>query len=449
MKKPELPPKMDTKQFSDPEMLLRFFKDESIQQKIMRIEKDYPYWEDFKYKMKGTPYDLSFLWNYTKLTRQKATTKIKICDWEGFKFTYNTTSKLLKYLHQFDLHLGGILEGGSIIPSEEKNRYLISSIMEEAIASSQLEGAATTREVAKEMLRSNRKPKTLSEKMILNNYLTIQRVLELKDEKMSKELLLELHSIVSKDTLQRSSAEGKFREINDVKVVDGITNEVFYIPPDHSAIELLIQKFCDFANDRNAEVENDFIHPIIKAIILHFLIGYIHPFVDGNGRTARAIYYWYLISKGYWLVEYMSISRIIIKSPAKYARAYLHSEYDENDLTYFIEYNLRCMDMALQELKKYIKRKIQEKQSLYTIVKNENVNERQAELLKAMLVDRQKSFTIKEVEARFGVVYQTARTDLLGLEELGYLQEKKFGKKLVFFRVEDLEKRVGKLPPAK
>lgn len=443
MKKPEVPPAMDYQMFSQ-DIFMDFIRDNHIQQKLSEVEKDYPYWETFKHKVKNEKYSPEFLWNYTKLiTRRKATTQIKVCDFAGFDFQYNTTSRILKYLHQFDLHLGGILEGGSIIPSEDKNRYLISSIMEEAIASSQLEGAATTREVAKEMLRTNRKPKTVSEKMIVNNYLTIKRVLELKNEKMSKEMLLDLHSIVSKGTLERAAAEGKFRENNDVKVVDGVTDEVFYIPPDHAAIEMLIKEFCEFANDNNNS--NDFIHPIVKAIILHFLIGYIHPFVDGNGRTARAIFYWYLISKGYWLVEYMSISRIIIKSPAKYARAYLHSEYDENDLTYFIEYNLRAMDLALQELKKYIQRKIQEKQSLYKIIKNENVNERQAELLKALLVDNQKSLTIKEVQTRFAIVYQTARVDLLGLVEMGYLTEKKFGKKLVFFRVDDLEERLEKI----
>jgi Fic family protein len=178
---------------------------------------------------------------------------------------------------------------------------------------------------------------------------------------------------------------------------------------------------------------------------LHFLIGYIHPFVDGNGRTARAIFYWFLISKGYWLVEYMSISKVIIKAPAQYAKSYLHCEYDENDLTYFIDYNLKCMDLALNSLQSYIKRKLMEKENLFHLIKNENVNERQAELLRGMIIDNKKGYTIKEVQTRFGVAYQTARTDLLGLQSLGYIEERKFGIKLIFFKTDDFENKLERI----
>lgn len=44
------------------------------------------------------------------------------------------------------------------------------------------------------------------------------------------------------------------------------------------------------------------------------MIAYMHPFVDGNGRTARALFYWYMLKSGYWLTEYLSISRVIAKS---------------------------------------------------------------------------------------------------------------------------------------
>src|SRR5690606_38521621 len=133
--------------------------------------------------------------------------------------------------------------------------------------------------------------------------------------------------------------------------------------------------FCDFANDK--EKIDFFLHPITKGIILHFLIGYIHPFVDGNGRTARTIFYWYLLKHGYWLIEFMSVSRIILSSKAQYSRAYLHTEQDENDLTYFVHYNLRCIHLALEDLKRYIKRKSEEKQSAMNMLRSTSLNERQ------------------------------------------------------------------------
>jgi Fic family protein len=439
MKHPELPPRKMLLFETAPNKVIEFIQNTELNRRLQEIDNAYPYWDRFKHKVRGLQEDSAILWSYNKLLRERSVSKIRICELPGFEFKYNTTNSILKLLHKFDMHIGGVLEGRSIIPQDDRNRYLISSIMEEAIASSQLEGAATTREIAKQMLRSNRKPRTLDEKMILNNYLTIKKVLEIKDTSFSKEFILELHSIISKDTLKDARNEGKFRDNNDVNVVDEITGEIFYTPPDYKKIDSLMDSFCKFANHVD---DTGFIHPIIKGIILHFLIGYIHPFVDGNGRTARAIFYWYLISKGYWLVEYMSISKIIIRAPVQYAKSYLHCEYDENDLTYFIDYNLKSMDLALNSLQTYIQRKVMEKQNLFYLIQHENVNERQADLLRSLIIDNRKSYTIKEVQNMFGVVYQTARTDLLGLQMMGYIKERKFGKKLIFFKVEDFESKL-------
>lgn len=440
MKQPEIPPHL-VKLINEqgPNKLVELLQNEDISAKLRILDKEYPYWEEFRRKVKDWKVPAEWLWVYNKLARSKTITEINISNTPGFKFKFNTTSRILQNLHQFDLNLGGVLEGRSIIPSEDRNRYLISSIMEEAIASSQLEGAATTREIAKEMLRTQRKPRNESEKMILNNYVTINRVLEIKDQSLSKECILEIHALVTKGTLKEKENEGRWRTKNNVEVVDGITGEVFYTPPPFEKLEHLMNCFCEFANNSD---DNEFIHPIVKGIILHFLIGYIHPFVDGNGRTARAIFYWYLLSKGYWLVEYMSISKIIIKAPAQYARAYLYTEHDENDLTYFIGFNIKCLDLALKNLQSYIERKVAEKHNLYHLLQYENINERQAEILKSLIVDNKKSYTINEIQNKFGTVYQTARTDLFGLQSIGYLKEKKFGKKLIFFKADDFNEKL-------
>ena len=161
---------------------------------------------------------------------------------------------------------------------------------------------------------------------------------------------------------------------------------------------------------------------------MHFLIGFIHPFIDGNGRTGRGLFYWYLLSKGYWMTEYLSISKFILKSKAQYEKAYLYCECDGNDLTYFINYHLKAMKIAYGNLKTYIQRKIKEKNKILSFNRIPNINERQAQILK-LFIDRPSiSLTVKEVEQRSGVVNQTARTDLVILEELGYLENIKLNK---------------------
>ncbi len=403
----------------------------------------YPYWDKFKYKVSRLNVNPEYLWFYNKILRSKSHSSIKINELPSFDFKLSNTSKISHFLHLFDMNLGGFLEAGTTIAPEDKDRFLISSIMEEAIASSQLEGAVTTREVAKEMLKTERKPRNISERMILNNYLTIKKVIEVKEKKLSKDLIKEIHRIISKNTLDQADKEGVWRTNDNVTVVDSDTGEIVYVPPSHELLDKLMDDFCAFVNKNHDK--NEFIHPIVKAIILHFLIGYIHPFVDGNGRTARAIFYWYLVSKGYWLVEYLSISRIIIKSPIKYARSYLHTEYDGNDLTYFIHYNLRAMNLAMQDLQSYISRKVAEKKSIYSLIKNENFNERQAEIIKDYINFPNKTLGVKEVQNQFAISYQTARTDLDHLVKLEYLQQKLIGKKLLFFRVSGFNQKIKNL----
>jgi len=440
MKKPELPPNPKINK-DETDELITLLNNKDLIEKVFEVEKDYPYWEKFKHKTKDLNSDPKLLWKFVKLQRTRNISKINLCDVQGFTFKYNISGNTLKRLHKFDLNLGGILEGGSIIPEREKERFLISSLMEEAIASSQLEGAVTTREVAKAMLRTKRKPKNHSEKMILNNYLTIKEIISIQKEELTPEIIKRIHRLMTKNTLDNKENEGEFRTNNEVKVVD-VNGEVFYNPPLHTELDKLIESYCKFANSKN---DKGFMHPIVRGIILHFLIGYIHPFVDGNGRTARAIFYWYLISQGYWLVEFLSISRIIIKSPSQYARAYLYTEYDENDLTYFIDFNLKSMELALNSLKEYIERKINEKKNLFKIIKNENINERQAETIKSIINEPDSILNINEIQAKFGTSYQTARTDLLELESIGYLKSKLIGKKLIFFKSEQFDEKIKKI----
>ena len=421
--------------------MVTLLKNRELIDKIFEVEKDYPYWEKFKYKAKEFEMSPVLLWKFIKLQRGRNVSKIDFSSIKSFQFKYNVSASTLRRLHQFDLNMGGILEGGAIIPEREKDRFLISSLMEEAIASSQLEGAVTTREVAKAMLRAKRKPKNHSERMILNNYLTIQEIITLKGKKLTPDIIKHIHGLITKDTLEDKVNEGEFRTNDKVKVVDA-NGEIFYDPPSHTKLPELMGALCQFAH---TESKKEFMHPIIRGIILHFLIGYIHPFADGNGRTARAIFYWYLLSQGYWLVEFLSISRIIIKSPAQYARAYLYTEYDENDLTYFIDFNLKSMELALKELKQYIAKKTEEKKNLFKIIRNEDINERQAEIIKSLINEPDTVLSINEIKGLFGTAYQTARTDLLHLESLGYLSGKLSGKKLLFFKSTDFDEKMKKI----
>jgi Fic family protein len=438
MKMPEKPPKISEKPTYS-EIMGELIKLGKFSDFFRIDDTEYPYWEEWKYKTNKWGVKSEKIWSCVK-SHRRGSRKIYLSSLPGFSFSLNTPPVLQEYLHTMDMNLGGNLQSESIIPSEDKDRYLISSIMEEAIASSQLEGAATTRKVAREMLEKDKKPQNRSERMIMNNYETMQWIVKNKDQKLTSEVLLAIHSLVTKDTMEDKEEEGSFRSKDNITVNDDITNEVFYIPPSHRHINQLIKDFCKFANDEDKD--NVFIHPIVKGIILHFLVGYIHPFTDGNGRTARAIFYWYLIRKGYWLIEYMSVSRIILRATSQYARAYLHTEYDENDLTYFVLYNIKAIKAALDDLKKYIQAKQQEKQKVLALIRHTDFNDRQIVLIKDILQDKNQYFTVKQIESRFKVSNQTARNDLTGLVEKGILEQKVTGKRVQFFAAYNFEQKL-------
>jgi Fic family protein len=437
MKKPERPP-VNRNNYNYGDLLDMLVKQGKYNEFLKINDTEYPYFDKWKYKTKDWNIDVEKLWSAVKQSRY-GRKNIQLITDENFNFSFCIPSVVQEHLHKLDLNLGGTLQSGSLIPQQEKNAYLLSSIMEEAIASSQIEGAVTTRKVAKEMLEKNQTPINKSQQMIYNNYITMKWIVENKETELTKEVLLHIHKLITTNTLSNPIYEGEFRDNNDINIVDE-TNEVFYTPPSYEKLEVLIKQFLKIANDKNTQ--DGFVHPILKGILLHFLIGYIHPFVDGNGRTARALFYWYLIKNGYWLIEFMSVSRIILKAKSQYARAYLHTEYDDNDLTYFYIYNLTCIAEALEELKIYIDRKVKEKNASIQLLRKHNFNERQIFILNEFLKDSNQYFTAKQIETKFGISNQTARTDLLKLVEQKLLVQRNVGKLMTFFADENLSKKL-------
>jgi Fic family protein len=244
-------------------------------------------------------------------------------------------------------------------------------------------------------------------------------IVQHKNDNLTPESLLYIHKQISKNTLENKEEEGRFRENNDIYVVNYSNSEVVHTPPQHDEIGILINELCNFFN----EEQKTFIHPIIKGTIIHFIIGWIHPFSDGNGRTARALFYWYMLKNGYWLTEYLTISTIIKDTKNQYEKAFLYTESDQNDLTYFLTYHIKTMDKAFSALKEYIGRKQKEVIQAAKFIKIPNVNERQAQILKILNEDADRVLSSKEIENRFGISNFTARADLNNLEILGFLEK--------------------------
>ena len=388
---------------------------------LNKLQDDYVYWNDIKYKKAPSGIDGVDLWAFLKKLRESKSINVYL----PYRLSFSLTNKMMRLCHEFDMKFGGVWGSESIIPQTNRERYLVGSIMEEAISSSQMEGASTTRKVAKEMLRKKIAPKDKSQRMIYNNYQTINFLSSHIDKPLSIELICKIHSLITDQTLDNPEDSGRFRENNDVVVGNAITGEVVHTPPDYLEIVKAMQWLVRFANTNDARY---FIHPVIKAVIVHFFISYIHPFVDGNGRTARALFHWYMLKEGYWLTEYLSISRIIYQSKASYEKAFLKVEADNNDMGYFITYHLDALNKSFEDLKKYISKKTAEQKDMSRLLRIGNINQRQAEIIYMFLENEKLVLTVKDVTARLLVSPTTAKHDIQGLVNKGILSEISFNK---------------------
>ena len=411
-------------------------------------EDKYLHWTKLRYLEPPEGFSSEDWWLAIKLARGSSRHLLPLGDKHGRAFSYTDSGYLYRMLHEVDRDASGRIElPVDVVNSGSRNRYLVNSLIEEAITSSQLEGASTTRRVAKEMLRSGRPPRDRSETMIVNNYRGMEFVRELVDESLSVPMLLELQRILTEATQDDAGVAGRFRRKSDqVLVVDQRDGTILHTPPDADDLDARMERVLAFANASN---EVGFVHPAVRAILLHFMIGYEHPFVDGNGRTARALFYWMMAKSGYRMTEFLSISTIIRKSPVQYARAYLFSENDDNDVTYFLDYNLRVILRSIRNLHSYLARKAREMRDVQQLLDGSALaallNYRQIALLVSMRKHPNLVYTIDSHRRSHKVTYQTARTDLLGLNALGLVTVGKRGRAFIFSLARDFDERLREI----
>ena len=409
----------------------------------------YRHWDELRRREPPQGLTIDEWWATILLGRLPLMQNLPLLDKRGNPFKFATPSPVLIDLHHIDRDAAGHIHTTIGAPiKEDPNRYLLSSLIEEAITSSQLEGASTTRQVAAAMLREGRKPRDHSETMIFNNYRAMEYLRSIKQEPITPELILELHRILTEDTLEDPADAGRLRETDDVQVIDSRDHVVLHDPPAHIELPERLERLCAFANAN--ETVLPFVHPVLRAILLHFMIGYDHPFVDGNGRTARALFYWSMARSGYWLMEYASISCILCKGPAKYMRAYLHAETDQNDTTYFLLHQLGTIRRSIVALHDYLSRKGREQKEIEKMLSSSpelrtRFNHRQVALLTHALRHTGEGYRVDAHQRVHSVVYPTARNDLLDLHTLGLLEKARRGNAYIFFAPEDLRDRLSAL----
>lgn len=395
--------------------------------------------DEFRHRVKSG-LDINMVWAITKSSRKSQCMKMLNVGEIKEKCSFILTPTIQKTISNIDRYTStGALESMSRKIGEEKHfKYLLNNLIEdEAISSSQLEGAATTTLVAKDMLKKKRKPRSPDEKMIVGNFKMMTFAWENRSQPLSIELILNMHNIGTENIDNDKYTPGVFRKTDDVFVVNS-DGETVHTPPGYKGIKNRLKSLIEWANTCHDDANgSEYIHPAIKAISLHFAIGYEHPFRDGNGRVARSLFYWYMFKNSYAAFRYIAISTLLKAAPVKYGNAYLYTETDEMDLTYFVDYQCEIILRAINNFKQACKVAVEDMESFNRWIFDsglyQKLSEKQRIIFAVARNGSEKYFTSTQVKDNLGCSYNTASTALKGLVELNVFEKKKVGQEWFYF----------------
>ena len=404
------------------------------------VDGRYTHWDSLRRRTPPAGLTHEQWWLGIAFARQSTLRDIPLIATDGRTFRYSLPDPVLGLLHWIDQHAAGeLIVSETIKEPGDRRRYLVNSLIEEAITSSQLEGASATRPVAKEMLRSGRPPRDRGERMILNNYQAMTELRGLAASRLTPDVVFQLHRILTAGTLANPDAAGRVQRPDEERIqVEALDGTVTHSPPPAAELPHRLEVMCNFANGK----DQGFMHPVVRAVLLHLWLAYDHPFEDGNGRTARALFYREMLAHGYWLLEYVSISRLLLKAPAEYGRSFLYTETDNSDATYFLLYQLRILRRAIEELQAYLVRKMSELRETLVLLRRTDLNHRQIALLTNALRHDEAVYTIRSHAQSHRVTRQSARTDLADLERRGLLERGVVGRRFDYYPARDLRSRL-------
>ena len=267
-----------------------------------------------------------------------------------------------------------------------------------------------------------------SMQMIYNNKLALEFMHKHKLSEFSHGLIGELQKTLVHNTHKdRPLPVGQYRK-GPIYVVDGQGGIVYQGPAPDKASTMMDQ-LVRWMNHQKPEV-----HPLVDAALVHLYFVHVHPFDDGNGRSARALSNLYLEKKGYDFINLLSPSDYFEHHRAAYYRSIRSAEEHGNDATYFVLYYLEALKSELEKIRAELKkdRKVRDIKELLDGHTRARLNKRQIKAIGFMIGEEAPISTRWYCKIN-KCSDETARKDFNELQNLKLLQSDGDGRSTRYF----------------
>lgn len=271
---------------------------------------------------------------------------------------FSITNNLLTYISRIE-SAKSIIDNAALVPAWEA-KFRDDAMSRTVHFGTKIEGNELTREQAQQVVRLDgyidskdvvQKTGLIARERDIQEVINYRNVvvwidqqdysLGAKQKLFGEKTLKTLHSL----TMQRLMEEavvGAYRT-KQVVVKSATDGQVVFRPPVSVEIEYLVKDFFKWLSDKEAQAT----HPVFQAAITHYQLVYIHPFIEGNGRTARAMATLVMKALGYDFKRYFSLEQYFDSDVEQYYQALLSVQQSpERDLSYWLEYF--CYGLAIE-----------------------------------------------------------------------------------------------------
>ena len=192
----------------------------------------YLHWDQLRHRNPPNDWSSNDWWFAIKSRRRQQRREVNLRDKKGNKFSFVLTDRILQACEEISSRASGqVATAEQVLTTQGRNQYIVKSLVEEAITSSQLEGASTSRRVAKELLETGRDPADKSETMILNNYVAMQHIKQTSLDPLTPDRVRHLHRLLVEDTLDDPNDAGRLETPDHTRVSVWDQDIQVHLPP--------------------------------------------------------------------------------------------------------------------------------------------------------------------------------------------------------------------------